>query len=412
MRICFKKILAVLLLVLNTAVMQAEIFRFKFKDGESYRINSLVIEDVFVNNFFSHTAEITNRITVDISDVKLESAENRLSALHTCTFMTSERNLHKTFRWGRNYESVFRRDDLGVYTIEPKYFMPVVRNVPVFPEKDLKPGDTWEFEGEEAHDLRDGFDIQTPFRVPFTVAYTYKGEIEKGGKKYHHIIAEYNLLYNVPPQLIAKNQHKLPTLYPVRTIGYSKQDLYWDNEAGNLPKYTETFKIQLMLNSGRTLTYEGTASAEITETKKLDKAAVAEDLTQKIEELGIENTTISQTDEGITISIENIQFEADSARLLSSEKEKLQKIGRLLQDFPDKELLISGHTALRGTAAERQKLSEERADSVARYLEEIGIRDTQHLYTRGFGARRPLAPNTNEENRARNRRVEITILEK
>lgn len=144
----------------------------------------------------------------------------------------------------------------------------------------------------------------------------------------------------------------------------------------------------------------------------MDKEEIAGVLDKNIRDMGISNTTVEKTDEGITISLENIQFEADSARLVSQEKQKLEKIGALLKEYPDYELLVSGHTARAGRTEDQKTLSEQRAAAVAEYLTELGIREAHHIYTRGFGSDRPVAPNTTEEGMARNRRVEITILEK
>jgi len=195
-------------------------------------------------------------------------------------------------------------------------------------------------------------------------------------------------------------------------MGYSKQRIYWDNELGMIPHYNEDFRIQMVHASGMVKEFRGTAEATVTETELMDRDKIVKDMNNEISRMGIENTTAASTEEGITISIENIQFEADSARLLPSEKEKITKLSALLERYPDKELLVSGHTALAGTAGSRQKLSEERAEAVARYLVEGGVRSEYNVYTRGFGAEKPIAPNDSEANRARNRRVEITILEK
>ena len=92
--------------------------------------------------------------------------------------------------------------------------------------------------------------------------------------------------------------------------------------------------------------------------------------------------------------------------------QKLIKIAKILSAFPENDLLISGHTALAGNAQSRQKLSEERASAVAEFLIDLGIKDSHHIFTQGFGATKPIAPNTNTEGMARNRRVEITIMEK
>ncbi|OQA63472.1 MAG: Peptidoglycan-binding protein ArfA [Spirochaetes bacterium ADurb.Bin269] len=381
----------------------AQVFRYRFMEGDSYRINSTVRETVYVNRRYSHSAEITNRITVDVSDARTGAAPEETSALNTCTFMTSERNSTGTFTWGREYESVFRQNALGVYDIGEEYFMPTVRNVPTFPIGAVKPGETWTGTGEEAHDLRGKFALQTPYRIPFTVTYTYKGPVTDSGKTLHHIEAEYTMSFK-SPQAVAD--------YPVATRGWSRQQIFWDNELGLCPRYSEEFRIQLELLSGEVIEYKGTARAELTETKLMERDRIVQEMNDEISRLGIPNVNAQSTDEGITISIENIQFDADSSRLLPSEKFKIQKLAALLERYPDRELLITGHTALAGTEAARLKLSEERASAVARYLAEIGVREEYNLYTRGFGAEKPLVPNTTEANRARNRRVEITILEK
>jgi len=395
--------------------LHAEVFRFKFKNGDTYRINSTVTEDVYLNGQFAHQAYITNRVTVEVSDVQPASNGKPSSALHSCTFMTSEQNSNRTFSWGREYPSVFRRDAFGIYTIDEQYFMPVVRNVPVFPQHDVKKGESWRHSASEAHDLRDNFNIQKPFVVPVDVTYTYQGPVQRNGKTYQLIEVNYDLYYDIP----VKNLHSkrngnmtLPMLYPVRTMGYSKQRLYWDNNAGILPYYDEVFTIMMELNTGAVIEYRGSAKAEITALQRMDKEEIAGMLDKNIRDMGISNTTVEKTDEGITISLENIQFEADSARLLPAEKEKIKKIGKLLSNYPDYELLISGHTALAGKAEDRQVLSEQRAAAVANYLIELGVREQHHIFTRGFGAEKPIAPNTTEANMARNRRVEITVLEK
>ena len=395
--------------------LHAEIFRFNFKDGDTYRINSTVTEDVYLNGQFAHQAYITNRVTVEVSDVQPASNGKPSSALHTCTFMTSEQNSNRTFSWGREYPSVFRRDEFGVYTIDEQYFMPVVRDVPIFPQYDVKKGESWRHSASEAHDLRDNFNIQKPFVVPVDVTYTYQGPIQREGKTYQLIEVNYDLYYDIPVKNLQSKRNgnmTLPMLYPVRTMGYSKQRLYWDNNAGILPYYDEVFTIMMELNTGAVIEYRGSAKAEITTLQRMDKEEIAGMLDKNIRDMGISNTTVEKTDEGITISLENIQFEADSAHLLPAEKEKIEKIGKLLSNYPDYELLISGHTALAGKAEDRQVLSEQRAAAVANYLIELGVREQHHIFTRGFGAEKPIAPNTTEANMARNRRVEITVLEK
>ena len=96
---------------------------------------------------------------------------------------------------------------------------------------------------------------------------------------------------------------------------------------------------------------------------------------------------------------------------MDSEKKKIDKIAKIIESYTN-DLLISGHTALAGTAESCQILSEERADSVANYLIKKGVRDKYHIFTQGFGAKVPIASNATEEGKSKNRRVEITILDK
>ncbi|HKL85824.1 MAG TPA: OmpA family protein, partial [Treponemataceae bacterium] len=374
--------------VLTPTRLTGEQFRYQFSNGDSYRINSVVKENVYVNRIFSHSADITNRITVKVSDTRPATKTEAASALHDCTFMTSEKTSNRTFSWGREYKSIFRRDELGMYNISPEYFMPVVRNVPTFLEKDVKPGDTWTGTGEEAHDLRDRFGIQTPFRAPFNVHYTYVGPTEQEGKTLHIIDAEYTLFFETPVDV----QKKAPSGsdYPVLTMGYSKQRILWDNKGGYVPFYNEEFRIQLKLRSGDVYEFRGTAEAAVTENVLIDRKQAIKDMNDEISRLGIEDVNASDTEEGITLSIENIQFEADSARLLPSEKIKITKLAAIIERYNNKELLISGHTALAGTKTSRQKLSEERAEAVALFLIEMGVRNEYNVYTRGFGAEKPV----------------------
>jgi outer membrane protein OmpA-like peptidoglycan-associated protein len=116
-------------------------------------------------------------------------------------------------------------------------------------------------------------------------------------------------------------------------------------------------------------------------------------------------------EEGIAISLENVQFQPESAELTAPERLKLAKIAELLRRYPDRDILVEGHTALAGTEAGRAQLSRDRAAAVADSLIAGGARTPERVVVRGSGAEQPLGDNNTEEGRRRNRRVEITILE-
>jgi len=85
---------------------------------------------------------------------------------------------------------------------------------------------------------------------------------------------------------------------------------------------------------------------------------------------------------------------------------------QILKNYPNNDLLITGHTALAGTKESRAKLSKQRAESTADYLLKLGVKDSYHIFTQGLGAEQPIDTNSTEEGKRRNRRVEITILDK
>lgn len=378
-------------------------FEFKYKKNDRYRILSTVNEDVFINGEKSHHALIVNRVTARVTET-----DETGGGITECTFMTTEDSTGSRtgakFSYGEEYKSVFHRTKNGIYTISDEYFMPTVRDVPVFPDKKLSPGDKWTARGHEAHDLRRIFGLETPYKVPFIAEYEYLGKAEEGNL--HVFKVKYNMKMRVPQNQIPQTED-----YPVAMNGFSDETVFWDLEKGAIDHYSENFRIIMETATGAVLEFSGTAQAEVTE---FERTATEENLSavqKKVSDMGIQNVTVSKGEKGLTLSLEDIKFQADSAELLDSEKMKLEQIAQILEAWPENDILVTGHTALAGTAKMRQELSEQRARAVADYMILLGVRDRFHIFTQGFGATRPVAPNTTEEGKARNRRVEITIMD-
>ena len=408
-------------------------FEFKYKKGDSYRILSTVNEDVLVDSVKKNSTVILNRVTARVT----ETDENG-GAIHEGTFMTSEESLSsvsgKKFTYGEEYESVFHRDRLGVYDIEKKYFMPTVRDVPVFTDREVLPGDTWTANGHEAHDMRRGWGIEDPYIVPFVATYTYLGKIteekkeiktmsyaqsslsssknnsleNKSSKTLHVLNVKYTMYFQSPEM----KQDDPYADYPFQTMGFSDETIYWDADEGRIDHYRENFRIMIDTKFGHTYEFRGSAHAEVTDFIRSGTKENVENIQKQVDEIGLDNVTVKQGEKGLTISLSNIKFKADSAELLESEKEKLSAIADILKSYPENDILVTGHTALAGTEKVRQILSEERAEAVADYLVQLGLRDRYHIFTRGLGAKEPVSDNKSEEGKAKNRRVEITILDK
>lgn len=381
----------------------AEEFKFKFNKGDKYKILSTVKEDLFINGQYDHYSEIVNRISVEVT----EASED--FGTHSATFMTSENSFvageQSTFVWGTENKSEFNIDSSGKYEMLGDYFMPSVLNVPVFEQKNVEIGDSWTAEGFEVYDLRESLKIEKPLQVPFIANYLYDGVLLRNEKTLHVIKVEYSLIYDFPLEKGALGT------YPAHSMGHVEQTIYWDNEAGAIDSYEDEFRIILQLKNGQRLEYRGVSSAEYTERPKIANQQTIQKLQDELDNLQIDDINVIQEENGITLSIENIHFLPESAYLLDSEKQKLEKIALLLASFPDNDLLISGHTALSGTLESCQALSEKRAIAVADFLKKLGVKDEYHIFTQGFGASLPIADNSTPEGMAKNRRVEITILE-
>lgn len=119
---------------------------------------------------------------------------------------------------------------------------------------------------------------------------------------------------------------------------------------------------------------------------------------------------LSQGERGVVLLLYDLRFAPDSAELLPGERGRLDAIADALKRIPERCFLVEGHAAELGRPQGQQELSEARAKRIADELAARGIPASRLLY-RGLGATRPIAPNDNEAGRARNRRVEITVLD-
>ncbi len=123
------------------------------------------------------------------------------------------------------------------------------------------------------------------------------------------------------------------------------------------------------------------------------------------------NLTLNKIESGAAITMKNVFFETDKATLLPASFEELDRVKDLLAARPEFKLQIAGHTDSTGSEAHNQRLAKDRADAVATYLAAHGVAPDR-LPTIGYGSAKPIAPNTTEEGRAENRRVEFILISK
>lgn len=114
-----------------------------------------------------------------------------------------------------------------------------------------------------------------------------------------------------------------------------------------------------------------------------------------------------KTDE--ILILENVYFDTDEYEIDYSGSVDLNKVIEKLQDYPDIDISVSGHTDSIASASYNLTLSRKRANAVKNYLIDNNIAP-ERIKAEGFGLTRPLRTNKTEEGRAFNRRVEIRRL--
>ncbi|HEX5624151.1 MAG TPA: OmpA family protein [Sulfuricurvum sp.] len=104
----------------------------------------------------------------------------------------------------------------------------------------------------------------------------------------------------------------------------------------------------------------------------------------------------------------HLNFAFDSSVLPASSKSDIDKLTRVLKENLPAKVIIIGHTDHTGTDDYNQKLSERRANALAKRLVENGI-EVQRIEASGKGEKEPVMTNTTREGRAQNRRIEVDI---
>ncbi len=116
------------------------------------------------------------------------------------------------------------------------------------------------------------------------------------------------------------------------------------------------------------------------------------------------------TARGTIVNLPDILFDVNQSTLKPEAKLVIAKLAGILLIMGDLNTRIEGHTDSTGSYGYNMSLSEARASSVRDFLFEQGIKGDR-MTVEGYGPDRPIADNTSNEGRAKNRRVEIVIAE-
>jgi outer membrane protein OmpA-like peptidoglycan-associated protein len=122
----------------------------------------------------------------------------------------------------------------------------------------------------------------------------------------------------------------------------------------------------------------------------------------------IDELNAKETERGLVVTLGDMLFETGNAQLTGNAFANLGKLSNFLNKYPERTLVIEGHTDSVGSESSNQALSQRRADSVHQYLLQQGVA-ANRLTAFGKGESYPVASNDSTSGRALNRRVEVII---
>ncbi|MBP5603866.1 MAG: OmpA family protein [Treponema sp.] len=295
--------------------------------------------------------------------------------------------------------SIFSINEQGEMEMFEDNGYPSFRSFPSYPQKEIKKGDIWSAKAERAVDPTGEGKIT---RMPIYVQYTYSGDQIFNEREVYLIKAQWATRYGTNTKYIDLDGD--PEL--ITASGKHDAVIYLDKETGAALLIRDQVDELFTYKSGNKIAYKGTISLFTEYPSAVDTQEIMPVINRLVQETDID---YKDTDAGLMLVINDLQFYANSPELLPDEKERLDQIASLLKKVPKNQILIEGHTARVGDESDEMGLSLERAHTIVKELTARGVPKDKFI-TKGSGGTKPVADNDTPEGRARNRRVEITIL--
>jgi outer membrane protein OmpA-like peptidoglycan-associated protein len=124
----------------------------------------------------------------------------------------------------------------------------------------------------------------------------------------------------------------------------------------------------------------------------------------------LEGAEVQRIGEGIKITFDSgILFDIDKSDLRPVSKTNLAELAKILNKYPDTNILIEGHTDDTGSDDYNMNLSKDRAQAVAFYMATLDVKSAR-FSTSGYGETQPIVMNDTPEGRQKNRRVDIAVI--
>ncbi|OHD13128.1 MAG: hypothetical protein A2Z98_08080 [Spirochaetes bacterium GWB1_27_13] len=383
-----------IILILFQSILFSQNFSFNYKKDDKYNIIVRGNVKIYLNGKYIGLNSKEAKILFRVEDVKDSSFFVSGDVFKIDKTLRDTKSVG--YKIDDSYKSSFTLNRSGMLKFEEGANI-LIPNIITFPDKEVVINDSFESYGNVSLNF---FNEEKPINLK-TITYSkYLGKKDYYGKNYDFFEINYGYVNDGSTKI-------------KKTNGYHKIRFVFDNNDGKPIFMDDHFEEEFLFENNDIIKQSGFYLYFYKPIEKMDKNKVIEDLTT---DFFVENTDFKndfefkKKDNGISITLNNLKFKANTTDLLDSEKPKIDILYNLLKKIKDRTFVVEGHTALAGTETERQKLSEDRAKTIAELLIAKGIEQGKLLYI-GKGAKEPVAPNDTEENMQKNRRVEILILE-
>lgn len=374
---------------------------FKWNLQKDQRIESVKTADIeyYENGILKRTYKERNIIDLTVMAI-VPNVGFRVSGIFK---VFRKMNNEDTFKLDEEYSSDFIIRTNGRLTIPTSYFMPNVRHIPTFPDTPVKISDTWNYEAEELIKSATSKNLT----MLLSADYLFAG-IETNSIGDTNAIIQYHII--IDKDLLQAGLRSSD--YPERIYGFNYGTFLWDIKK-NIP-VSQSERYQILFGFGADKRY---ASIEY-KMNILSSYKIYDVLTKDDEEYAIKKledelyndkgVSVESVPEGLALRLGEILFDTDSYTLRPEAKTTLENIVKAIKEtYPDREIIVEGHTDNTGEKSYNNVLSENRAKTVANYIHPSLGHDK--ISYKGYADDKPISSNATTEGRQKNRRVDIII---
>jgi len=113
----------------------------------------------------------------------------------------------------------------------------------------------------------------------------------------------------------------------------------------------------------------------------------------------------------VVLRLSGLSFDVGKSDIKDQHMALLNRVAEILKLYPDDNYVVEGHTDSSGEGAANQQLSERRSFAVMQSLRQILSIPADRIKAIGYGSEKPIASNATAEGRAKNRRIDVLILQ-